>query len=339
MSHIRELVYYRKERSITLLCFLIYCLFSLIKISEAKGGNEELNISSDQSLRLSGYIQAGYALWEKGREGFGIRRTRVILKGDILKNIDYKFQIDAVKTPILLDAVIGISLNPYAKLSFGQFKVPFSIENLTSASELETINLSNTVKNLCPGRDIGASGRDIGMTVIGIYSWIEFTLGVFNGSGINRTDYNEQKDLAGRLAFTPFRSLSIGFSHYDGRYSPDHSAPVIKKDRTGIDLFFMRDRSSLKGEYIFARDGQTERYGLYIQGGYFLIPEKLQVIIKYDYFDGNMDIHGDHILAITLGLNYYFSKKTKFQINYEYNKGQLDVYPKDVLLAQIQAGF
>ena len=326
-------------KSLSLLYVLTICLFGLIRISEARGSDGESKNSSEQSLKLSAYTQVRYTHWEEGKEGFRIRQARVILKGDILKNIDYKLQIDAVKTPILLDAKIGVNLSPYAKLSFGQFKVPFSIENLISGSELDTINRSNTVKKLCPGRDIGSQGRDIGATVNGKYSSLEYTLGVFNGSGINKTNTNGQLDIAGRLVFTPFRSLSIGFSHYDGRYSPDLSAPVINKDRTGVDIFFMRGRSSLKGEYIFARDGQTERSGWYIQGGYYLIQKKLQAIVKHDFFDRNMAIPGDRIVVTTLGINYFFSRKTKLLINYEYRRGGLDEALENVILAQIQAGF
>ena len=327
------------HKSLALWYLLMICLFGMTRISEAGGSDEALKIPSDRSLKLGTYTQVGYTHWEEGREGFRIRQARVILKGDILKNINYKFQLDAVQSPVLLDAKIGIHLSPYAKLSFGQFKIPFSIENLISGSELDTINRSNIVKYLCPGRDIGEKGRDIGITVDGKYSSLEYTLGVFNGSGINKIDTNDQLDIAGRLVFTPFRSLSIGFSHYNGRYSPDLSAPVMNNNRAGVDIFFVRGRSSLKGEYIFARDDRTEKSGRYLQGSYYLIQKKLQAIVKYDFFDRNMAIRGDQIVVTTLGVNYFFSKKTKVQINYEYHKGGLEKDPKNVILAQIQAGF
>jgi hypothetical protein len=95
----------------------------------------------------------------------------------------------------------------------------------------------------------------------------------------------------------------------------------------------------LKGEYIFARDGQIERSGWYIQGGYYLIQKKLEVIVKYDSFDRNMVIGEDQVIVITLALNYFFSRKTKFQINYEYRRGGLDKTLDGVILTQIQAGF
>ncbi|MGB6339460.1 MAG: porin [Candidatus Aminicenantaceae bacterium] len=282
---------------------------------------------------------AGYTHWEEGREGFRIRQARVLLKGDILKNIDYKFQIDAAQSPVLLDSKIGIHLSPYAKLSFGQFKIPFSIENLISGSELDTINRSNTVKILCPGRDIGAKGRDIGATVNGEFSCLVYTLGVFNGSGINKVDTNDQLDIAGRLVFTPFNSLSIGFSHYNGRFNPELSVPVIKRDRTGFDILFIKERFSLKGEYIFARDDQVDRSGWYIQARYYLIQNKLEALVKHDFFDRDRAVEGDQIVVTTLGINYFFTRKTKLQINYEYRRGEFDVASRGVILAQIQAGF
>lgn len=310
----------------------------LTRISEAGGSDETLEISSGQSLKLSAYTQAGYTHWEKGKEGFRIRQARVILKGDILKNIDYKLQIDATLTPILLDAKIGINLSPYVNLSFGQFKIPFSIENLISGSELDTINRSNTVKNLCPARDIGTQGRDIGMTISGKYSIVEYTLGVFNGSGKNRIDTDDKLDIAGRLVLTPFRSFSIGFSHYNGRSSSEAGVLVIKRDRTGADILFIEGRFSLKGEYIFTRDDRLDRSGWYIQGGCYLIRDKLEVLVKHDFFDRDRAIGGDQIVVTTLAMNYFFSKKTKLQINYEYRKGGLEATFHNVILAQIQAG-
>jgi phosphate-selective porin OprO/OprP len=321
------------------LFLLMVCLSLLTGMSEAVGIDEKLDISSGPSLKLSAYTQAGYTRWEQDKKGFRIRQARVQLKGDILKNIDYKLQIDATQSPILLDAKIGVNLSPYANLSFGQFKVPFSIENLISGSELDTINRSNTVNNLCPARDIGTQGRDIGFTISGKYSILEYTLGVFNGAGKNKKDTNDQLDVAGRLVLTPFRSFSIGLSHYKGRYNPEAGLPILENNRTGVDILLLPGRFSLKGEYIFVSDDQIERYGWYLQGGYYLIPKTLEAIVKHDYFDGNRTVREDQIVVTTLGINYFFSRKTKIQVNYEHRRGGSLASADDVILAQIQAGF
>lgn len=326
-------------RPTSLLFLLIICLFCQTTLSEAVGIDETLDVSSGPSIKLSGYTQAGYTRWEKDKKGFRIRQARVQLKGDILKNIDYKLQIDATQSPILLDAKIGINLSAYANLSFGQFKVPFSIENLITGAELDTINRSNTVNKLCPARDIGTQGRDIGVAFGGKYSILEYTLGVFNGSGKNKPDTNDRLDIAGRLVLTPFRSFSMGLSHYNGKYSSEAGLPSVENHRTGVDILFLSGRFSLKGEYIFASVDQIEKYGWYIQGGYYLIPKTLEAIVKHDHFDGNRTVHEDQIVVTTLGLNYFFSRKTKFQVNYERRRGGSRESVDDVILAQIQAGF
>ena len=327
------------KKKLAYLSFLMICLCGLTRVSEAGKNEERLAVSSNPSLKLGAYTQVGYMRWEKDKKGFRIRQARVILKGDILKNIDYKLQIDATQSPILLDAKIGVYLSPYANLSLGQFKVPFSIENLISGSELDTINRSNTVIKLCPARDIGTQGRDIGLTISGKYSILEYTLGVFNGSGKNKKDTNDQLDIAGRLVLTPFRSFSIGLSHYNGRYNPEAGLPIKKNNRTGVDIIFLPGRFSLKGEYIFASYDQIKRSGWYLQVGYNLIPKTLEAIVKHDYYDEDRAVREDQIVVTTLGINYFFSRKTKIQVNYERRRGGPLESLDHVILAQIQAGF
>ncbi|UCC39527.1 MAG: hypothetical protein JSV96_17385 [Candidatus Aminicenantes bacterium] len=317
----------------------IFSLFFMVGASLAEESDEQILVSSSQALKLGAYTQVRYTHWEGGHDGFRIKRTRVGLKGEIVKNINFSLQIDATKSTILLDSRVGISFSPESELAFGQFKVPFSLENLTSTSLLDTINRSQTVEKLCPGRDIGSGGRDIGVTFSGKYSRAEYTVGIFNGSGINKYDDNDEKDVALRLVLYPVSSVGVGISYYDGKYSSDSGASPERRDRTGVDIYFTEGPLTVKGEYIFARDGRIDRNGWYVQGNYYLIQEKTQAIIKYDVLDRNRDIQGDRLEVITLGLNWFFYKKTKFQINYEYHKEGLTKSNESVILAQFQAGF
>lgn len=331
-----------KEKSNNLrnkISLIICCLFILVGISGAGDDKNEFTVLTSQPLELSGYTQVRYTHTDEDINGFRIRRARVRLKGEILKKINYALQIDALKSPVLLDAKVEITFSPYAKLTFGQFKVPFSLENLTSSSALDTINRSQTVENLCPGQDIGAQGRDIGVTLSGKFSRIEFNIGVFNGEGSNRADTNEKKDLVARLRFYPFDFLALGLSHYQGKSTLFGGDSVVDRDRTGVDIFLVHEQLSVKGEYIAARDYQTDKCGWYIQGGYFLVPDKIQAIVKYDSYDANRDIQGDRTDVITLGFNWFFSKITKLQINYEHHAEGLTGTSENVILAQFQAGF
>lgn len=317
---------------------LILSFFVLAGPSVAEE-NEDAVLEAAPSMKLIGYTQVRYTFSGQETDGFRIRRARVGLRGEIVKSISYHLQVDVVDSPILVDAAVEIGFIPYVQLILGQFKVPFSLENLTSSGELDTINRSQTVRNLCPGQDIGAKGRDIGLVVSGDYAWLKWTLGVFNGSGINTRDLNEKKDLVGRVVLNPLSFLAVGISHYQGLYSTFPLALPVDRDRTGVELYLVRGRASLKAEYIFGRDERTERSGAYVQGAVDIMPDKIQSIIKYDTYDRDLDVPDDRIEVITLGINWFFTKKTKFQVNYEHHKDDLRGTSENVILAQFQLGF
>jgi phosphate-selective porin OprO/OprP len=333
----------RKKRSAERLIeqgilFLFLCPVFLVSTAAA-GEEEVLPVLSEKLLKLSGYSQVQYTHWEGDSEDFRIRRARLGLKGSLLKNIDYSLQIDAVRNPVLVDARVDITLFPQAKLSFGQFKVPFSLENLTQSSALDNVDRTQTVKKICPAQDIGATGRDIGMTLSGKFSWIEYTFGVFNGSGINTRDMNDRKDVVGRLVVRPVHFLSLGVSHYEGVHSLFTGGPLLNRDRTGMDVFISAGQLFLKGEYILAKDGGIDRAGWYVRGAYSFIRDKLQAVVNYDSYDIDIDLDENRSDILTLGLNWFFSRNTKLQVNYEYHKQEWVETGDHVLLAQFQAGF
>lgn len=266
--------------------------------------------------QLSGYTQFLSSSWKEGTASFLIRRSRLGLDSDILKGLRFRLLLDVGKSPALLDAIIDYDLFPNLQLRLGQFKVPFSPESLTSASSLDIINRSQTVEKLSPGRDIGSQGRDIGITLNGKSSFLEWTLGVFNGSGINRKDANSSKDLGARAVFHPHQSLAIGASFYRG----NDPSPQLERERIGLDILLLRLPFTLKSELIIGRDDETEKLGFYLQGGYFFLPGKLQAILKFDTYDSNMELTGDRVDIITLGLNLFFSQKTKLQANAEIHR-------------------
>jgi len=318
--------------------FLIFSLLFLARIS-VSGERSGFQQSQDNSLKLSGFTQVGYVLWEDGTSEFKIRRSRINLKGDIFKGMNFKLQVDAVKNAILLDAIVEFNLSSFLAMKIGQFKVPFSLENLVSSSALDTINRSQTVEKLCPGRDIGSQGRDIGALLNVKFSKIECSLGVFNGSGINRGDLNKQKDIGGRLVFHPLSFLQGAAAFYKGQYSLNLGGTPVRRDRAEIEILFTQNPFSLKGECIFAKDDQTSRNGWYVQAGYFLLSKKLQSIIKYDSYDKAREMAGDRSDLITFGLNFFFTENTKLQVNYELYREESGRRSNSALLAQFQAGF
>ncbi len=310
-----------------------------VKKQEEKAAQKEFTLVAGKPIKLSGYTQVRYQQDKSKNDAFDIRRARLDLKGNITERWDYRTQVDfaggtsssttgaqsySVK---LLDAIIGYKVNPYLKLSIGQQKIPFSQENLASSPKLETINRSQVVEALVArGTDVigNQNGRDIGLQAGGNlfpkadYNRLDYAFGVFNGAGINTQDTNEQKDFIGRLVYHPLKEWSIGTSYYSGRYTLS-STPARKddRDRIGAEFAYLKDRVSLKGEYIKGNDGATNRSGWYLQGGYFFIPDKFQGVFKFDTYDSDTSIKKNEKDVYTFGGNWYFNKWAFLQVNYE----------------------
>jgi phosphate-selective porin len=296
-------------------------------------------VTASQAFKLSGYAQAEYTAQDVGLDGFSVHRARLTLSGDITNKIRFKLQVDLAKSPLLLDAAIEVAFHDAASLRVGQFKVPFSMESLTPGSDLDTIDRSQAVSKLAPGFDIGASGRDIGVLAFGKISILEYSVGIFNGAGINKTDTNNEKDLAGRVVIRPFSFLSLGASYYDGSYSESASAPPQVRDRVGFEGAVLYGALSLKGEFLQAEDGDTTKRGWYLQAGYFFLPKTLQGIAKFDSYDPDKAFAADRTDIWILGLNWFLAEKTKLQVNFDLTKDESGHTTNKALLIQLQAGF
>jgi len=305
-------------------------------------------VTATSAFKLTGYTQARFGLVNddyttlfnnSGPTSFQIYRARFSLEGEVFKNIRFKVLIDAVKSPILLDAMIDFSLIQDGFLRVGQFKVPFSQESLISASQLDTINFAQAVTKLVPGRDNKASGRDMG--IMADYKWgtLEGMVGLFNGQGINTLDLDAKKDFAARLTWAPLSYLSVGASEYLGHSLFVANVPTVKRDRTGLEAAFNYSDFMVKAEYIKAWDGVKTACGWYVTGGYFALPKKLQLILRFDSYDKSLQAEGDRSDLIVLGCNWFFSARTKFQINCELGKLESKNLVFSALLGQFQVGF
>lgn len=296
-------------------------------------------VVSSVPLKLSGYTQARFTFDNFGPNTFQLYRARLGLEGEIFKNIRYKFLFEAARTPLLLDAMIEFTLVKNGALRVGQFKVPFSQENLLSAAVLDTINFAQITSKLVPGRDNSSNGRDIGFLATYRYGTVDATVAALNGSGINKPDVDDAKDFALRVTWAPLDFLSVGASEYLGHTIPVAAAdPVFKRGRTGLEVAVNKSDWILKAEYIWAVDNLKDASGFYVLGGYFVLPKKLQAVVRYDTLDLDMDLDGNRKTIFLVGLNWFFTSRTKFQINCELVKPEGTNLDFSALLAQFQIG-
>ena len=87
--------------------------------------------------RIGGLIQTDLILFDSHYpedNDFDIRRTRFFLAGRLFDYFKYKFEVEleGASNNRLVDAYINYDYFPYLQFQVGQFKEPFSFENLIS---------------------------------------------------------------------------------------------------------------------------------------------------------------------------------------------------------------
>ena len=311
-------------------------------------------VSAARQIQLSGYSHIRFQSFEESgkKDGFDIRRARLDLRGNVTHWFLYRIQADLAEKPKMIDAYGEIKLTDYLLITAGQFKIPFSMENLVSSSKLEMIDRSQAVEALVArGKDVigNQNGRDIGVQMSGAFfkikdhPFIEYSVGVFNGSGINISDTaNAAKDIAGRLVFTPLKGLSIGGSFYNGwdkAIRPDIPGKSQVRNRTGVELNYVTSRCSLKGEYISGKDAKTDIAGWYIQSGYFIIPLKFQIVGKYDTYDPNISVSDNVSTKYVFGGNFNFNNWSRLQAFYTIRHEEGPAVENNYFSIQYQIGF
>ena len=326
---------FRLLASILLFLVALKPTLSLSLEPSEENQNKELVASS---LKVSGYAQLLFTEQNDNQDTFAVRRARLNLGGNLAKKLKLKLQVDLTRSPALMDAVVDLALDEKINFRLGQFLVPFSLENSTSAAELLTINRSRTVELLAPGRDNRAAGRDIGASFFGSFSFLEYSLGLINGSGINRTDDNHRKDLAGRLVVHPIGNLKIGFSLYRGRKTEAGQPDYSIRNKYGAELCFNQSWFHFQAEFIRARDGQVVKQGWYAQGAFDLKPDRYQLVLKLDTVNLDRNLPDLKTTVFTAGASWYLANRSKLQANFEYRREKNG--PDDrALLIQLQVGF
>lgn len=322
--------------------------------SDPSGKQEGLPVTTSSLFRLSGYAQIRYQEPEHATAGFDVHRARLILSGTLTDRIDYDLQPAFEGTePKLLDAYVDYRAGGCLKFTAGQFKIPFSRENLIASSILETIDRSQVVEALVArSRDIigNQSGRDIGVKVSGGFlersgtDLLEYAVAVLNGQGIDTADLNDQKDYVGRLLIHPIKGLSLGGGYYTGRAALyGVTGSTYERTRTGAELAYVHEPVSLRAEYIRGRDGTQNGVitgqGWYVQGTHSFLTNRLQCVLKYDAYDPDINVPHNTSTVYTIGLNWFFTPLTRIQVNYGIQDVQGARQNGNLLAVQAQAGF
>jgi hypothetical protein len=143
-----------------------------IKQQEADVNKKSFLVNAARQIQISGFTQLRYQIMDEAgrKDGFDIRKARLDIKGNITPFLAFRFMPEFADRPRILDAYAEIKIADYFMITAGQFKIPFSMENLAPDPKYEFIDMSLVVESLVArSKDVigNQNGRDIGVRIGG----------------------------------------------------------------------------------------------------------------------------------------------------------------------------
>jgi len=184
------------------------------KLTVGAGGFAFSSADTNFVLKIKGLIQTDYrAFFDNnalldGHNSFLLRRARPIIEGTVFKDFDFQFVPDFGGSSVsIYDAWLNYKYRPELQLKAGRFKGPVGLENL-QADASSSFNERGFPSSLVASRNIGI--QLWGDLADGVAS---YAAGVFNNAGDarnpNNNDFIDNKEVAGRLFFQPFKQTDI----------------------------------------------------------------------------------------------------------------------------------
>jgi hypothetical protein len=181
----------------------------------------------------------------KSKNGFFIRRARIVFSGQIHPNVYFYFQPDFASSPgsgvnyftQLRDAYVDLSfdMKKEYRVRIGQSKVPYGFENMQSSQNRLTLDRNDGLNSaIANERDLGvffmwapseirkrfASLVSGGYKGCGDYGVIAF--GAYNGQMANRLEANRNLHVVARVTY-PFvigsQIIETGLQAYTGKWA------------------------------------------------------------------------------------------------------------------------
>ncbi len=299
-----------------------------------------------ENISVRGYVQARYnrlletnpslgneqgdKSWGKGG-GFFLRRARVILFGQISKQVYFYIQPDFASSASssnlhygqLRDAYVDLGVDAKNEFRFriGQSKIPYGFENMQSSQNRLSLDRNDALNSAASNeRDLGVffywaptKQRELFSSLVrdglkGSGDYGVFAFGAYNGQTANRPEQNDQLHVVTRFSYPMAIGNQIiepGIQAYSGKY-------VVTKEQTSIGAKFKQDRN-----YLDQR----------IAGTFVLYPKPFGIMAEYNIGKGpEYNAVTDSIETKSLQGGYitlsYMIKNSKQQIFIPFVRGQ-----------------
>ena len=291
------------------------------------------SLAAQTIVRVTGYMQPRFQATGDSAT-FLLRRARFAVEGQAAAPwATYRVQVELrtlgaaatpAASPLTLSATdIWVRLaNKRWGATLGQFRVPFSLESVTSSGVLETTERSRIVN--AAKRDIGVQGQ------WSVPDRVVLQAAIVNGDGPNRgANRDNRMAYFARVVVTPVKGLDVGGA-FEG-YA----------DSTGVDAqaIYRARLWTARAEYIRERQRVTNvlTTGWYALGAYTIRPQRLQLVTRVEQFDPSDQVAVDRMTGYLVGGQYFFrGDDLKVLADYEVFREQATQVKNDRLVVQMQ---
>ncbi len=267
---------------------------------------------------------------------FDVPRLRVTLSGGVYRPwLRYLFQFDFSRTSgegasKLKDAFVEIRpVGRSYRLTAGQFKVPFGLQQMTSSARLQFVDRAITDAKFNPGRDMGVT---LNGTVPA--HKIGYDLGLFNGSGESLRQNNRSHLWVARVYFDPLGPyglaegasdagakpvLHVGFAARGGKQIRGRTLAGVVDDADdqtawGVEFAYKAPRFYSTAEYMQMIDEQTnptpladiDSRGFHAQAGFMAVPKRVEIGFLVASVTANSDVDDAGVTEWRAGVGYYW---------------------------------
>lgn len=287
------------------------------------------------TVRLSGYLQPRFeAKGDTAR--FLLRRARFAIDAAVTPWAAFRVQVEMrtggapevpSNSPLTIaatDMYMRLSNAGWA-LTAGQFRVPFSLESMTSSGILETTERAQIV--VAARRDVGFMGEWRAPERLTIQA------AVVNGDGPNRaTNPDNRMAYLGRAMVTVASGLEIGAA----------VAAYADSSEFNVQGVLQRGRWGARGEFVRAHLDSTDTHevGWYALATYMVRPSRVQLVGRMEQIDESDAIATDRLTGYSLGVQYFFhGDNAKLVTDYELFREQGTQVSNDRFVVQLQVRF
>ena len=266
---------------------------------------------------------------------FDIARMRVGFKGGMWKPwLKYEFQFEFNRTSgdsssKVKDAYLEFDRAKLATLRVGQFKTPFSLQELISSGRQQFVDRAITNLKFAPARDTGVM-----LTGVTDEKFFGYAAGIFNGSGESRAQDDEGLLYVGRVWFDPLGEYKLAESALDHPEEPIlhfglglrtgevtrglSSVGVFEEpnDETAYNLEFAYRQKwfSATAEYFGMSDEQenptsaddVDSNGWHAQVGFMVVPKKFELGLRYAAIEPDESVDDADVTETRLVAGYYW---------------------------------